>query len=613
MATITLNEIPLSFLRDHSYILLVSGRSDYEYPYSSKPLPEDFDGSIGDFLDELSEDDELKKKYKKFLEQIQRDIIADNKRLCVKELVVGLYEAVNCDVPFELFRVHSDFPEKHRPAIYKNADWDTMSLREVFQRCDADTRRLLGINLSANDQYRACIKLLEFKNINNADSFTVQLRSFVKCFGEYSKSLFREAHRSVIFSRFFKYIPYNTDTTELKDLAAELNMTASGVGNHLKKAIELCWQLMFEGAVDCYFPETFIDRIYELKKFINSKLPMVKREDLCKFIGSDIDEKTLAFICKLFDIKLYQYKDYDSIYVQPHIKYKQLDKMFVALSDYFSANPIGVTSRQVNIHLNKLEDEYRNIALQFIEEASSFASEQVEGETMYFIKWQYLKNTSERIARILYENGGSMELKQIVEEYNSRATRVQGIDTITSRIKNERPNLIEIVGRTGTWRLKTSTVLQNDGVKSIEEMIKEFLKGLVSDVEFAYGDLKEFLLNRVGDVYPDRSIKTTINRLGYVVKTKGEDIYVLNDKSRWSLSELIKTMAYTLLAAACRTMRRVDLINTIQENTGRSVNAQTFSTISCLSSAQSKLNSISKSLEVAAPPLPDLYIDKPLQ
>ena len=579
MATITLNEIPLSFLRDHSYILLVSGINDYRFPYSSKPLPEDFDGSIGDFLDELSENEELKKEYKKFLEQIQRDIISDNKRLCIKESIVDLYEAANCDVPFELFRVHSDFKENDRdcPEIYNNADWDTMSLREVFQRCDADTRRKIGINLAANKQYSTCIKLLVFKNINNADNFTVQLRSFVKCFVEYSKSLFRETHRSVIFSRFFKYIPYNTDTTELKDLASELNMTTSGVGNHLKKAIALCRELMYEGAVDCYFPETFIDRIYDLKKFINSKLPMVKREDLCKFIGSDIDEKTLAFICKLFDIKLYQYKDYDPIYINSNIKSLQLDRIFFSMSDYFSANPIGVTSRQVNTHLSKTDDAYRSIAIRFIEESSCFKSEQVEGETLYFIKWQYLKTTSDRIARILYENNGSMELKQIVEEYNSRVARVQGIDTITTQLKNERPNLIEIVGRTGTWRLKTNTVLQNDGVKSIEELIKEFLKSLSSDTEFAYGSLKEFVLSRVGDVYPDRSIKTTINRLGYVVKTKGEDIYILSDKARWSLVELIKAIAETLFVTTGKTMRRGDLINTLQNNTGRTVNAQTFS------------------------------------
>ena len=577
MSTITLNEIPLSFLREHSYILAVSGRGDYRYPYGKKALPEDFTGSIGDFMDELSENEALRKEYKKFLDQIRRDINDHGRRLCTKGLIVDLYEAVNCDAPFELFRVHSKFDKKDRPAIYDNADWDTMSLREVFKRCDADTRRKMGINLSANDQYGRCIKLLEFKNINDTDSFTVQLRTFVKCFVEYSKSMFRDTHKSVIFSRCFKYIPYNTDTVELNDLAAELNMTSSNVGNHLKEAIALCWKLMFEGAVDCYFPETFIDRIFALKKFICGQLPMVRREELCKFIGSDIDEKALSFICKLFDIKLYQYKDYDSIYVHPHIKYKQLDKMFVTLSDYFSAYPIGVTAGQVNAHLKQLDDDYRTIALRFIDAASSFKSEQVESETLYFIKWQYLKNTSDRIARILYENNGSMELKQIVEEYNSRTDRVQGIDTITNHIKNERPNLIEIVGRTGTWRLKTNTVLQNDGVKSIEDLIKEFLKSLSSDTEFAYGELQEFVLNRVGDVYPDRSIKTTINRLGYVVKTKGEDTYALSDKARWSLSELIKAIAETLLAASGRTMRRADLINTIQENTDRAVNAQTFS------------------------------------
>lgn len=579
MCAITLNDIPFSFLREHAYILYVNGRGDYRFSYGKNTLPEDYSGSIGDFIDEIHVNQELKKRHPRFLEQIKRDIDDHGKRLCVKHLVFDLYEAVNCDVPFKLFRVHSDFPaKKYRPVIYDITDYDTMSLREVFKRCDTDTRAKLGINLIPNDQYSACIKLFEFKNISDTDNFTIQLRSFIKCFVEYSKLLAKEPHRSVIFDRCFKHIPYNTDMVDLNGLAQELNMTSSNVSEHLKKAINLCWKLMYDGAVECYFPSTFIDRLCELKEFINSKLPMIKRDDLCRFIGSDIDGKTLSFICKLFDLKLYQYKEYDPIYVNSIIKSMNLDRAFLSISEYFSAYPIGVTIRQVNAHLNKFDDEYRSIVLRFIKDSSCFESEQVEGETLYFIKWQYLKTTSDRIVRILYDNKCSMELKQIVEKYNSRAVRVQGIDAITTQIKNERSNLIEVVGRTGTWRLKTNMVLQNDGVKSIEDLIKEFLNTLPSDIEFAYSDLKKFLNYRVGDIYPDRSIKTTINRLGYVVKTKGDDIYILNDKTRWSINELIKTIAETLLVATDRTMRRVDLINKLQEKTERVINAHTFAT-----------------------------------
>lgn len=579
MYTITLNDIPFSFLREHSYILYVSGRGDYRYSYGKNTLPEDYNGSIGDFIDEISNNQELKKRYPRFLEQIKRDVDDHGRRLCVKHLIFDLYEAVNCDVPFKLFRMHSDFPaKKYRPVIYDVTDCDTMSLREVFKRYDADTRAKLGINLIPNDQYRACIKLLEFKNISDTDNFAIQLQSFIKCFVEYSKSLAKEPHKSIIFNRCFKHIPYNTNIVDLNGLAQELNMTSTNVSEHLKKAINLCWKLMYDGAVECYFPSTFIDRLCELRKLINSKLPMIKRDDLCRFIGSDIDAKTLLFICKLFDIKLYQYKEYDSIYVNSKIKSMHLDRVFLSLCECFSAHPIGVTLRQVNAHLNKFDDEYRSIALRFVEDSSYFKSEQVEGETLYFIKWQCLKTTSDRIARILYDNKGSMELKQIVNKYNSQAVRVQGIDAITTQIKNERSNLIEVVGRTGTWRLKTNIVLQNDGVKSIEDLIKEFLNTLPSDIEFAYSDLKKFVNYIVGDIYPDRSIKTTINRLGYVVKTKGDEIYILNDKTRWSINELIKTIAETLLVATDRTMRRVDLINKLEEKTERVINAHTFAT-----------------------------------
>ena len=78
----TLNEIPLSFLKEHSYILYVSGRSDYRFNYGKETLfPKDFNGSVGDFLDS-----DLKKEYsdlygrilKEKLDQAKRELIIKN-------------------------------------------------------------------------------------------------------------------------------------------------------------------------------------------------------------------------------------------------------------------------------------------------------------------------------------------------------------------------------------------------------------------------------------------------------------------------------------------------------------------------------------------------------
>jgi hypothetical protein len=117
-------------------------------------------------------------------------------------------------------------------------------------------------------------------------------------------------------------------------------------------------------------------------------------------------------------------------------------------------------------------------------------------------------------------------------------------------------------------------MLGRDNIKSVEDLIKEFLMTLPSDTEFAYGDLKAYMSRRGGDVYPDASIKTTINRLGYVVKIKGEDIYVLNEDTRWSIDELIKAIADTLAAVDERKMRKMDLLNAVMKNTGRQISLQ---------------------------------------
>ena len=71
MCAITLNDIPFSFLREHAYILYVNGRGDYRFSYGKNTLPEDYSGSIGDFIDEIHVNQELKKRHPRFLEQIR--------------------------------------------------------------------------------------------------------------------------------------------------------------------------------------------------------------------------------------------------------------------------------------------------------------------------------------------------------------------------------------------------------------------------------------------------------------------------------------------------------------------------------------------------------------
>jgi len=578
MPTITLNDIPFSFLREHSYILYVYGRNDDRVNYGRKPLPNDFEGSIGEFIDKINDDKEFQKRYPKFLGQITRDIDDHGRRLCMKHFIIDLYEAVNSDIPFKLFRIHSDFKKKKRPAIYERDDMDNMSLKDIFKHCDDETKGKIGISLVPCDQYSECIKLLVFQKISDTDNFTAQLRAFIRCFIEYKSSLSEDGVKhSEKFARRYKYVSYDTALAKLGDLAKEFNVSPESIRLSLMGSLKHCRELLYEGAVECYFAPTFIDRLAKLKEYIDGKLPAIKKEELCDLIGADIDEMTFSFICDLFDIKLYQYENYDSIYINSKIQTKQLNHLFVAVCEYFSEFPNGVTAAQVNARLKDFDDEYRKIVLRFIDDSYCFKREQVDDETLYFIKWQYLKTKGDRIARIIYENNGSMELKNIVADYNSRCVRVQGIKTITPAITNDREDLIETVGRTGVWRLRTKTMLGRDNIKSVEDLIKEFLRTLPSDTEFAYGDLKAYMSRRGGDVYPDASIKTTINRLGYVVKIKGEDIYVLNDDTRWSIDELIKAIADTLAAADERKMRKMDLLNAVMKNTGRQINTQTFS------------------------------------
>ena len=65
----------------------------------------------------------------------------------MKHFIIDLYEAVNSDIPFKLFRIHSDFKKKKRPAIYERDDLDNMSLKDIFKHCDDETKGKIGISL----------------------------------------------------------------------------------------------------------------------------------------------------------------------------------------------------------------------------------------------------------------------------------------------------------------------------------------------------------------------------------------------------------------------------------------------------------------------------------
>lgn len=564
----TLNEIPLSFLKEHSYILYVSGRSDYRFNYGKETLfPKDFNGSVGDFLDS-----DLKNEYSDLYGRILKEKLDQAKReLIIKNIIIDLYEAVNCKVPFGVFRKNSVFPEKKRPAIYKSEIYDGKTLEEVFRLCDRETRAKMGLNLAANNQFLNCIRLKEFEKIGTDDSFLSQIKSFVDCYIKYASYENNSFAESFEFK--FKTNPFRTES----DITG-LSVAAYTVNESVNKSITKCRSLLFDGILECFLPISFKERIANLHSYINSH-SIVKGEDLIAFIGSAVDEQTMSFVCELFGIKMLEFADSEFYYVKKKVSIRQIRSLYQNLDEYFSTHPIGITLGRIKKDLlQNVSPLEKDVVVEYIGVSNRFYSRDSEGDKVYFIKWQYLKRISDRIARILFESGNNeMEINDIIKVYNEKCKRSDiRIRSIIGTINNDREDLIECIGRTGIWRLRKATSRNQRQYSGAEELIKQFIATLDDDNELMFDNLKAYLKNRGVDSYPDRSLGTTLNKLGYCKKAHGSNIYILAGGKQWSTRELVESIVKTLMKAPGKSMLKSELLTEIKSNSARTVNNGTF-------------------------------------
>lgn len=574
----TLNEIPLSFLQEHSYILHISGRGDYDFRYGKESLfPVDFNGTIGDFLDS-----DISCKHKTLCNKILKEKLDHGRELKIRDFIIDLYEATNCELPFKIFRCFSDFPKQHLPEVYKSAHLDSYSLAKVFNIVDKDTKALMGINLIVNDQYHNCKVFREFKKIRKDDNFLSQLRQFIKCFVNYKRAgNVRKCNDlpAEIFDRKFRFSQWDSVTPTTPEMAEEFNRTIEAVRLNILKSIEECRSMLTGNGLDLILPASFNARLAELTKLITSR-KITKKQDICKLFANDLDDKTLAFIEKLFDLQYFEAGVFEPAYVNSKVTLDKLRKSIQMWHDYFSDNPLGVTRRVINREFyKKIPSECQEILSDFIEISDCFTKNTVDEDTVYFIKWQYIKNTSERIARILYESQNKeMRFKELVTVYNEKASRSKvEIKPINSEVRANRSDLIQYIGKTGVWKLTPPSYSENNDITGASELIKLFLGTLNDDFEFDLNDLKAYLHERNITYYSDNSLGTIINTLGYKKKVRGGSVYVQNNIKLWINRELIEAVATCLNETSDKRFTKTELKNQIELKYSRKVNYGTLS------------------------------------
>ena len=568
---VTLNEIPLSFLKEHSYILHVSGRGDYRYNYGKDSLfPDNLEMSVGEFLDS-----DLIKTNKSLYSKICRDIDDHGRQLVIKHVILDLYEAVNSGISFEIIRKNTRMPSQYMPVFYASDQYDHQSLKDVFRLCDKDVRAIMGINLSANEQYTQCLKLKEFASIDNDDEFYAQIRNFVNAYVTYASI---GSNQSEIFKYKYKHLPFGSDFNA-KEMAKQLDISVSAVGNNINKAIDECKSFLLENTIGYFLPASFIERIKHLKFYMGNQ-SICKKEHITALLGCDIDKQTFSFVCDLFDLKSFEFDDAETFYLRDTVSLKQVRLLLQSMDEYFTVHPLGVTINRIHAELlHGLSQEEKNIAVRIIEISNRFYHQEYEGEIVYFIKWPYLKKISERVARILFESENKeLKLSEIIKIYNDKCKRATvKVKRITS-ISNDREDLIECIGRTGLWRLRNRDAVGECQCSNVEDIIKQYISTLDNDNEIDFDQLKLYLEQRRITNYSDKSLATRLNNLGYKKECKGENIYVLNDTKKWKIEELIHSMAEVLVVAPNRTILRSELIQAVQKkNNNRVVNQGSFS------------------------------------
>lgn len=572
----TLNEIPLSFLKHHSYILHVSTRSDYGYNYGSSTLfPSDFQGTIGDFLDS-----DIKNDYLPLYTKICREKVDRGREFKIKDFIVELYDVTKSQYPFKQFRLYSFLRNELRPEIYRTNYYDTWTLEEVFNKADDDSKAVMGLSLVVNDQYRECLNLDYFKEVKEDDDFLLQVRTFISCYKRYKQSLpvrRNNDNQGEVFARMYQYKQYDSTVPTLDALAEEFSRTREGIRLKIKSLVEECRSMVIDRGLDYLLPDSFNKRISDLTAFISSR-NIINRQELISKIGR-VDVKTLEFIVDLYGMQEMDLGVFDSCYTTKRIAVKDIQAYVASLHDYFAKNPVGLTKSMVDRDcLKKASPDVRTVLLELIDVSTCFVREICGDETIYLIKWQFIKNISERIARILYEEKNhELQLEDIVRIYNDRSLRSNiKIDPITVNVLNQRPDLIKSIGRTGLWKLVDASPLMNNDVVGAEALLKEFLSTQERDDEFDFNEFKSYLRDRDIENYSDKSLGAIINSLGFKKKQRGKSIYVKNNIKQWSVREIIEATAHILAESSEQTYSKSDIKKILEEQYSKPVNYGTL-------------------------------------
>lgn len=578
-------EIPYTFLKENYFLISLKYRTDnnsYRYEFPVKNKLEDFDGTIGEYVDMLSD--------RVLRENKSRDVNLFRSIHDAGAYIENLYDMMEGDLEIPLYyvvlmKLNDDrFRNKHRD-----------ELREFLMRVSpyANIKEGLyavGYTIEEEHKYNFKSKLainwhwLKEDYIRYANAFNNKpygemadvIRQFVTAIVAYKpfRSDILKWSPDEAFEKMFKYRS-GAFTYDYADIAEQYGISSESIRQKMFDYMRKCADVLQYQHVRNEMFGTLHDLFEQVKSEIASYgiLPVQAREYFHFF--EKLDLQTKCFVEKFLQVRTF---DDPSVIDEKYIYVGEFDRVDITsavkeLQRVFSKYPLPVNVKlDLPVILNRITQANRSLCQRLIGISGMFVRNNEGDSEMIMLKYKYLRSQLDRIIRILSEMPNNECAKsKLIDEYNRRA-KLYGMAK-TDELINEDSDFIEKIGRSGLWRLRPSHVAENKGEKKhLSDIVREYVleQGDQNDIDFK--SVVEYVKEFAGNAFKESSIRTTLNNFGYV---HDNGMYIYSGQHKLRSVDIIKAVL-EILNKVGKPMKRQQLLECLSKKFGQGVNYQTF-------------------------------------
>lgn len=321
--------------------------------------------------------------------------------------------------------------------------------------------------------------------LENMDDFS-NLGEAIHAFtAEFAQHIGGKKHS--VFMESFLYRPGHEDRTDLKTIAAVLDLTRARTREIKESLEEQCRAILVDGKEDGGLAVN--PAMCEAVQRFRERIGVAVSLDTFMGISGLMDEKSLYFLSRVLSMNISKRDSKDAfpriVLSQEHIISAYTDGVG-KLYRFFRENPVEQRfDFDVKAFVNKTyrNQEEREVFLSFIEHSNEFEWKQNEyGERVVMLKWEYLKFMGPEICRILYDrkiydNHSALPEDELVDIYNREYGRKFGktpitVDQLAACHIQKDYWMILVLGKTGYWRLRRS---RQETFDTLDDYAKKYI------------------------------------------------------------------------------------------------------------------------------------------